>query len=183
MENTTAVGKLRETLRSIRQRSVSGRFFTSYSHLKSKLTKSLISDVITDIYISELHRSRVVANILGEGLVVLSILSWLHEEEEISHFIDHNELDRKLPMEQIQINRIAPNVSDRFCTEVQWEFLPHVFEKNAYHRKIRPEMILPFVAEQRLGEGAGGEIFKCDIEATQQDFLPREVALFPPQPP
>jgi hypothetical protein len=171
----TPSARLRQLLSSFRQRSAGGGFFVSYHDLTQGVTKSLVSDVVDQFYFPEHRRSAAVTTILKRGLIVFSILVWIYQEDQISHFIENDELDSRLPMEEGQVIRIAAGVSDRFWKEVQWEFLPYKFKKNDYHRLIDGRVILPFLEEFLQEEGVSGEIFKSTIPAAQQTLLPCKV--------
>ncbi|KAL9118496.1 MAG: hypothetical protein Q9187_004957 [Circinaria calcarea] len=169
MENPST--RLYQILSSLRQESASGHHFVSYVDLKRSVTQTLVSDVIDGFDYPEHRRFMVVARILEEGLRVFAILIWMHDEEQICHFLEHNELDSRLPMEEGQVHRIAPQVRDQFWKEVQWEFLPHEFRMNDGHRIIQDRVILPFLEDVKQAEGASGEISKCTIAFGQQTLL------------
>ena len=137
----------------------------------------LVSDIVNGFDYPEHRRLTVVAKILEEGLRVFAILTWMHQEEQICHFLEHNELDSRLPMEEGQVHRIAPQVRDQFWKEIQWEFLPHEFSRNDGHRIIQERVILPFVEDVKQAEGASGEISKCTIAFGQQTLLCENVRI------
>jgi hypothetical protein len=156
----------------LRIRSVSHRYFISFSALKSSLNKDLVVKALRQHGFAEQRIPRMAEVILSDGLRTFSILALLRQENLIEHFIDYEELDSKLPMEKDVVHRISPLVSRQFWEELQWELCPHFFRRQM-HRKIRPNEILPFVSEERIGEGAGGEIFQCAIAMPQQSFYSR----------
>ena len=134
-----------------------------------------MSGIVDGFDYPEHRRFVVVARILEEGLRVFAILTWMRKEEQICHFLEHNELDSRLPMEEGQVHRIAPQVRDQFWKEVQWEFLPHKFGRNDGHRVIQDRVILPFLKDVKQAEGASGEISKCTIAFSQQALLSEDV--------
>ena len=78
-------------------------------------------------------------------------------------------------MEASQVRRISNEVNERFWTEVQWEYLPYDFTVTSDHRIIHDKVILPFLEEIRLAEGASGEIFKSVIAENQQSLFLEKV--------
>ena len=162
---------------TIRQESASGRFFITYKDLKRTVTKEVIVAVVSTFNHPVHRRSMVVERILEKGLIVFSILASMREEHQIFAFIEHDELDSRLPMEKEQVLRITSTVGDRFWREVQWEFLPYEFQKNDHHRCIRDQVILPFLKETTKAEGAFGEIYETVIASAQQTLLPEQVSL------
>lgn len=175
--NSSACDTLRETIYALRKRSASGHHFVPFADLRANVNGKIISEAVSELDFPEHHQHAVVATILDRGLRVFSALALLHQEKHIAPFLENDELDVKLPMEQGQVSRIAQSVSSWFWEEVQWEFISHVFIRTGFHRKIRPEMILPILNEEKLSEGAGGEIFKCKIAQNQQTIVPAAVSV------
>ena len=170
---------LRELVRRLRTRTVSDRYFISYSALKNTVTRPLIIENFRQHGFKEQRIPDMATIIVNDGLRTFAILLMLGQEHLIELFINYEELDSKLPFEKDGVERITPLLPSRFWEETQWELCPHTF-RTRLHRKIRSEEILPYVQEARLGEGAGGEIFKCTIAVEQQQFYPQTKVITTP---
>ena len=177
-----ALSKLRHVLSSLRQESVSGYHFVPYQRLKAEVTEDLVADAIAQFYHPKHHGSRVVHTVLQDGLRVFCILVWLHSEQMLVDFIERNILDSRLPMvaDPVSVGFDIRWPLKRFSNEVQWEYLPHIFGKDDYHRKIHDREILPFINETVLAEGASGVIYKTTIALSHQTLLPEKVRIEAP---
>lgn len=164
-------------LHAVRQKSSKGTYFISFLHLQRVLTRLIIVQEVDRFCPQQHHKSHIVDVIHRNGLRVFGILVLLGQEKLIIDFIENldDQLDSKLPFEQAQISRISANVSFRFCKEVQWELIPHLFQGGGFHRKILNDVILPYTEEERFDEGSGGEIFRCVIASGQHKLAPQQV--------
>ncbi|KAI9695218.1 MAG: hypothetical protein M1820_008790 [Bogoriella megaspora] len=166
------LGRIRQT--SATQASGEGRHFVSYYDLQNHVTP-LVSQVVDAVYPIEYRREGITQTIIREGLRLLSILVWMRQESEIFHFLEHGELDSRLPMEASQVSRIAPEVESDFWDKIQWEYFPYVFGGKDFHHRInQPKVILPFTEENFKSEGAGGELTLCTIPPGQQKIIPNK---------
>lgn len=156
----------------LRRRAANGQYFVPSVELKNVLTRELVVGALDHDEIPEHRRHHTATKIVEDGIRTFAILLLVQQEHLVSHFIECDELDSKLPLSANQVQRISPFVSDRFHIEIQWEFIPYFFQRGMHHRKLRDEIILPYIHEERLAEGAGGEIFRCSISANQHMFDP-----------
>ena len=166
-----------DSLIALRQRSSKGTRFITFLHLQQALTRSVIVDTVDRFCSQEYRKPHVIDVILQGSLRVFAVLVLLRQEELILDFIENlgDQLDNKLPFEQTQISRISSKVSDRFCSEVQWELIPHLFPDGGFHRKIMDDVIIPYTKEVRFDEGSGGEIFECVVAEGQHNFPSKKV--------
>ena len=164
---------------AVRQKSSKGTHFISFPDLHEALPRSTIKREV-EYFCSQQHQIPSIVDLIHRnGLRVFAILVLLRQEELILDFIESldDQVDNKLPFEQAQISRVSSRVSTGFCSEVQWELIPHLFHSGGFHRKILNDVILPYIQEGRLDEGSGGEIYKCDIAGGQHRLSPRQVNL------
>lgn len=171
----SASTKLFRRLSSLRRPSSSSQHFVVVEDLRQAVNDELVADVLDEFYLPQHRRAAAVQTIISRGLIVFSILIWIRQEHLISCFVEHDELDARLPMEASQVSRVSDEVAERFWTEVQWEFLPYTFRAASDHRIIHDKVILPFLEETRLAEGASGEIFKSVIAKGQQSLFSEKV--------
>jgi len=175
MNSKPSTDRFRKTLASIRHESSGGRYFISPYDLKEQVTKDLIFDTVSECPFAVQHYHLITQRILERGLKLFSILVWMGQEDHMVPFVEHDELDSRLPMGEEQVLRIAPRLEKRFWEEVQWEFLPHMFVKGDYHRRIHDKSVLPFLEELSRAEGSYGEILESRITLSQQTFFPDKV--------
>ena len=170
--------EVRRLIGSLRHKASSERFFIVFEDLQQSVSETLISEALQGIQYPEHRHTNLISTIFGKGLKVFSILTWIHQEEKILSFIEHNELDARLPMSKDRVRSVDNTVQDQFWNEVQWEYLPYHFLKNDFHRILPDEMILPFITDEQHAEGASGEIFKSTMHISQQSFFPKMVCVF-----
>lgn len=92
-------------------------------------------------------------------------------------FIEHDVMDAGLPIEEARAREIVPDFGEHFSKEVQWTFIPQMFERNISdnHIRIQKEVILPFIEEVRLGGGSFGDVFLVSVVPSQQHFFSEQV--------
>jgi hypothetical protein len=170
-----------DKLHLIRQRSSKGTYFISFTSLKETLQREVIASEVVRICQQGHQLPQIIDIILKNGLRVFAILVLLRQEELILNFIESSDehIDAKLPFEKSSLTRIAPTISHRFATEVQWELIPHIFRVGGYYRKLDDTIVLPFVDERKLDEGTGGVIHECTIAAGQHNFAASGVKFDP----
>ena len=169
----TPATALRRLLSSLRQESTGGRHFISPYDLRECVKRSHIAAIVNNFYHPEFRRDGVVTRIVKDALKLFCILVWLGSEDQVVHFLDHDELDARLPMEEEQVLRISSVIDSRFWKEIQWEFLPHEFSN--FHRRIRDRVILPFIKDDKRSEGASGEVYQTTIAGSHHEFHPDQV--------
>ena len=172
--------KISAVLTSIRQESASGHYYINYNDLQKVVSQELVENSIESFYQPEHRRTTAVREVLEKGLRVFSILIWIQQEHLLAYFFEYDELDARLPMEESQVRRVNEHISERFWNEVQWEYLPHTFKRSKHHIFLHDRMILPFIKEIKLSEGAFGEIYKSTIASSQQSLLSSEVPVQAP---
>lgn len=171
----TASAKIRCLLSSLRNTSSTGQHFFIYDDLKTNITKELVLDTLSGSI--PLHRcAETVELLMKKGLRLFCSLVWIHQQDHITQFLEHNVLDERLPIiSQTEVNRTAPDLSSQFYTETQWEFFPWHFDKGLPHMALSDDIVLPFIDETDLTEGAGGEISIVSLPRTLQNFMDSEV--------
>ncbi|KAL2831515.1 hypothetical protein BDW59DRAFT_157941 [Aspergillus cavernicola] len=170
---TNAADSLRTALLSLRKKATDQRYFIPFPSLSSLLTRPAIANVVPELCHQPHRHTAVIDTIYERGIRVFAILLLLNQEQLVLGFLESGIHDAQLPVEPQQLLRASPLVSSRFSTEVQWEVISHVFEKCPLHQRIQIEVTLPYIAEEKRGEGSGGEIFQCVI-AEGQHRLPTD---------
>lgn len=171
----TSSAKIRCLLSSLRNTTPTGQHFFIYDDLKTNVTKELVFDALSSSI--PLHRrAETVEVVIKKGLRLFCSLVWIHQQDHITQFLEHNTLDERMPViTETEVNRTAPNLTSQFYTETQWEFFPWHFDKGLPHMSFSDNLVLPFTEETDLTEGAGGEISIVSLPATLQSFVDSKV--------
>ncbi|KAF3129065.1 hypothetical protein TWF703_009095 [Orbilia oligospora] len=168
--NPSKLNPLRDAILSVRVRTVTRHHFVTFPNLQRKLTESLVADAIIECYPYDHRQKIIIQKIIGHGLRVFAALAILHQEHLVLSLIEGNLLDSSLPIDSD--NPLIPkDLSSRFCSEVQWEFLPHKFIQGDFHKSLRAEIMMPYTHEEKIDEGSGGDIFKCVVHPHQYEVV------------
>ena len=171
-----AVSKLRDGIEKIRRETTSGRYFVDLKELKLLFGREQLIKAVKECSLPVHRQLNFADTILQKGIITFAILLSLRKEDSILNFIEHDDLDNSLPKTNARLSEIAPDVGDRFAEEVQWEFLPHYFQRDT-HRRIQAKTILPILEEVALEDqkGAFANVSKVFIASSMQNLLPSEV--------
>ncbi|KAF3317571.1 hypothetical protein TWF173_010339 [Orbilia oligospora] len=168
--NPSKLDSLRDAILSVRVRAVTRHHFITFPNLQTKLTESLVADAIIECYPYDHRQKIIIEKIISHGLRVFAALAILHQEHLVLSLIEGNLLDSSLPIDSD--NPLIPrDLSPRFCSEVQWEFLPHKFIQGDFHKSLRAEIMMPYTHEVKIDEGSGGDIFKCVVHPHQYEVV------------
>jgi hypothetical protein len=142
------------------------------------MTREAIIDAVGELDCPDYDRPGIVRKVFDRGIKTFSILIWMEKAKAIIDFIEHDLLDSRLPVEESLVVQVAPTFGKHFAQEIQWQFLPYVFEPDMYdyHLSIRSEYIFPFTAEAFIGDGGYGEVVKVTMPFSQQRFFASEVS-------
>jgi hypothetical protein len=155
------------------------RYFVNVEALKTLFTREIIAEAIKECNVKDYERPAVANRIFTEGKVVFGILIWRKWHRKLQSFIEHNTLDKQLPLDEEQAKAIAgtSGFGLEFARKAQWEFLPRILTKemSGYHCHFRDEEVFPFVAETELGEGTFGEVTKISVMPSLQTIFPKSV--------
>ena len=164
--------ELRIKIERLRVKTFGNRYFIDPQELDGLLSGEVVRKAVKECLIPEHRRTKIADMILTKSKLTFAILVRMQREDLIPHFLDHGDFDSSLPQSKERILEIAPALQNGFTEEVQWEFLPHYFERDT-RRIVRPEVVLPIVHEQQLADerGAFGTISKITITSTMQDLL------------
>ena len=175
------IDTLRDKIDKLRTKSVDDRYFISQHDIHALLTTDVIAEAITECVqenaIPDHQGPHVVNRIANEGKIIFGILIWKKWLHKLIKCIEHNALDAQLPLDGARADEILGNIGWNFAQSVQWEFLPRILapEMSVVHNRFRKEEILPFISEERLGEGSFGDVFKVSVPPSSQTMFPKQV--------
>lgn len=164
--------RLWRALAGKRQKSTRGVYFVTYADQKAIFTELAIRRLVAELKYPLEHRLRLEKTLYEKGTTILAILVWMKEVDSILDFRQHGALDPQLPLDEKRATQIAPRFGSSLVKEIQWQFLPYLFESYMceMHVVIQETNILPFVKEERLGVGSFGIVDKMTLPYSQHEF-------------
>jgi hypothetical protein len=109
-----------------------------------------------------------------DNLITLAILLSNSHQHQILEFLFRRLNDDRIPYAEESLQFLSKVEARRFV-ERQWEFIPVVLTTRPIHRQIQDEEILPFLEEERVGEGGFGTVFKVKLYQSCQSLISVDV--------
>jgi hypothetical protein len=161
---------LRDTLRKTLIVSVHGRRrFVPEGVIQGCLNDDQLKDALSTSNIDKVLQREAEEEIRRGGHKTFGVLVLMREEHLIVNFLQRDQLlrtrlDERLPrqIEELVVTLGSKERADEFY-ESQWQFLAPVFSELKGHRLLHEETILPFLAEEYLGQGGFGKVYKTRI--------------------
>jgi hypothetical protein len=149
-----------------------GRQFLPNGIIEQILTLETLRTTLSDpsFRIDPYKRDDTAYTILSEAKKVFAILIDLEIGHGLSHLIENEVLDKELPVEEKRLKDVLSGAEAKGFVYHQWEYLAYDFRKCPFQRKIRPEILLPYLEEKRLGGGGYSEVFEVVIHPAHQVF-------------
>ena len=174
---SSTLGQIRASIDSHLQKSASAQYFIDPKDLCSIMTHdSILSAILECRFPIHLH-ARYANEILRKGIKVFAILVHIRKPNSMIKFLEHNELDARLPFGQQQLSDILGGDAKLFLRS-QYDFLPHIFRRD-HHQQIPDSYILPFLHEKSMDdlEGGFGAISEVAIASSMQALVPNHGGL------
>lgn len=151
-----------------------GRKFMPNGVLKEILTSKTLPDILSDsaLQIEAYKREDTAEVILREAKKIFAVLVDLELHHEISRFIEHDLLDEKLPIEETRLDEVLSSAEAKGFVFHQWEYLAYDIPRPPYQRRIRPEILLPYLEEKIVGGGGFSDVFEVSIHPAHQHIEP-----------
>ncbi|KAF2820863.1 hypothetical protein CC86DRAFT_411696 [Ophiobolus disseminans] len=106
---------------------------------------------------------------------LFAILVWIQQPHLIITLVGHQIFDKSLPLDRVALQHVPEltQLHPQFF-HVQYEFIPHFFEKGLDSYIDDSQLVLPFVVEERLEDvdGAFSSISRVEIHPSFQNLLP-----------
>ena len=165
-----------------KNKNTNGQCFVSDDDLRNVLTEDAIRKALCDREINKdckletFHIDQAVNVVVHGAHRIFAILVYIRHTKSILQFIKADNyqssgLDHRLPFEKEQLRAIfpAPTTVDEFY-ERQWHFTAPIFCDSSIKRILPPEIILPIIEEESLGDGAFGNVYSIKIASSHQRF-------------
>lgn len=146
------------------------KYFFSSNDVCSLFTREAIVAAVAEFVPDECESVDISSTIFRKGQKTFAILLWNRKAGSITNFIEHRALDADLPLEETLSQSIVPAFGKSFALDWQWPFLPCTldYDMRLHHHFFRHELILPFVHQEKIGEGGFGEVFLTAVDSSQQ---------------
>ncbi|KAF8534362.1 hypothetical protein BDD12DRAFT_896100 [Trichophaea hybrida] len=170
-----AINNLRNEIEKLRKKNTDGKYFVCPGDLKELLTRETITRVIRECSVPDYQQSDIANLIFTEGSTLFAILIWKKWQHKLMSFVERGVLDKQLPLSVNEAEDIAEMFGGEFADTVQWEFRPRKLTKDmgGYHCYFKDEEVLPFIAEDELGEGTYGKVWRMSVLPSLQSIFPK----------
>jgi hypothetical protein len=174
--------KLRNKIWELQNENFRHQKFVSEQDLGELLTRDVVYQALSDERASDncrlepFHIEQVVDVVVNGGHKVFAILVHIRQTKSIRQFIENDQfqgsgLDRGLPFGKAKLcDILSESVTANEFYEQQWRFVAPKFSESVFTRTLPPEMILPFIKQQPLGEGGFGDVYNIEIASSHQLF-------------
>lgn len=147
------------------------REFLPNGCLEQLLNREYVLDVLSHptLGIPFHKRESAADSVLNEGQKVFAILVEMRLQEALAAFIENEILDSALPVDKTQLEGIISCDDVQKFVNHQWDYLAYEFRKGSYQRKIRDEIILPYLEQTRIDRGSS-PVYKVLVHRAHQKF-------------
>ncbi|KAK3988017.1 hypothetical protein QBC44DRAFT_293894 [Cladorrhinum sp. PSN332] len=145
--------------------------FFDFDHIKRFVSVTTVTDIlVTGKPKVKPHTASMVAKPICESyLRIFFIFFTIGAPHSVQQFVHRHVTDDRLPIHTAaELNALVPElasspaISSAFL-EAQWRFLPWIFERDTLHMNLPSRVILPFVGERLIAEGAEGILTVVEI--------------------
>ena len=162
---------LKLRIKDIRCENSDHRWFVPLLPLREILSQDVILKAVRDAGTKAYHLDEVVDRILSNGLKIFAILVLTDQAALAFKFIQEGELlDERLPfsLEILKMRLSLPHVKDFY--EKQWELSVPTFDRGTIHKSLDDRVILPFIRDKRIGNGAFGTVYEIELNHNHQQL-------------
>ncbi|KAN0110019.1 Protein kinase-like domain containing protein [Hyaloscypha variabilis] len=176
------MSNLRSQIKGIRLESTSFRFFVPELSFYALMQEDAIRSALADGLIDSFQQEELAQRIFQHGRKIFGILVLVKKAASVSKFVEANLLeDAKLPFKKGDLTqevKLSLDEAEKF-EKKQWELLAPVFYRGTLNRRFQERIILPFKQEERIGNGAYGNVYKTVLPERHQElmqFFPQQFA-------
>ncbi|KAI1119941.1 kinase-like protein [Nemania abortiva] len=174
--------QLKTSLKALRRRNASRHWFIPSLSFDLVVTEEAVRQTLVEFEVPVYLQEETVAKVFQHGRRIFATLLLLGYQDYLSYFIESDQIeDAKLPFKtEILVQEVrlpagkAADFEDR-----QWEVIAPTFRRGTLNRRLGEGTVLPFLKDERIGEGAFGTVYEVMIDADHQslDFtFPERVA-------
>jgi len=182
---------IRDQITRLRVKNADDKRFVLEGSLASCLPREKVANILREDSNIEPYLITEMTDIIDRGArKVFAILILIQKITDITRFVEHHlhsnrTLDEQLPFTKFELRTIfsRDQLRSELFEEFQWEFVAPVFRQRLSHQIFPKEIRLPFMENQKLGEGGFGQVFRVVIPSGHHDFEeidPAKVAALDP---
>lgn len=165
--------ELKDAIDQLREENSEYRSFVPQGPLYQLLVRDKIENICKTIPSASqlMVQDDVIKIIVSGARRIFAILVVCDHPEHIIDFIKALDqfqlsgLDHRLPFDIGTLRRILPNTRAEKFHKVQWEFSTPYLSTTGIPRCLEPQIVLPFIKNQRLVEGGFGVVYSVEINA------------------
>jgi hypothetical protein len=159
-----------------RENPTTSHYFTPSHLVRGTLKPELVRQSLLECAVEQ-HQVDEATQVIIEGAWnVYAILIMIRKPQYILAFIkdDHlqrSTIDDKLPLDLEKLSKVFKDpITTREFYDRQWGFTALLFSKSVLIRSLPEKLVLPFLADEELGEGSFGKVYKIQVEHFFQRF-------------
>jgi hypothetical protein len=169
-----AISRALQTIR--RENPTTNHYFTPSHLVRDTLKPELVRQSLLECVVEQ-HQVDEATQVIIEGAWnVYAILIIIKKPQYILGFIKDDHLQRstindKLPLDEEKLSKVFKDpITAREFYDKQWGFTAPLFSKSVFIRSLPEKFVLPFLADEELGEGSFGKVYKIQVEHSFQRF-------------
>lgn len=168
--------ELRDNINDLRKPNFEHRYYVPEQSLNNTVSQSVIEGVLRETSLFQPHEVDDLVYTIHNGLKkIFSILVLNNHVQYIKAFIEGDQLqasqfDHKLPLDLERLSRLMPRNHARIFHEKQWEFTVPIFSESVLHRQLADETILPFISEEKVGQGGFGVVHRVGVDSEHNHY-------------
>ncbi|KAH0611951.1 uncharacterized protein H6S33_010003 [Morchella sextelata] len=182
MASSPLIEKICRSIQALERKTAFGQTFFEPAGLKKLLTKDIIDSILQESKIktpivSVAEFQTFIFTPDTDFFTIFAILLYMRCPQVIKQFHPRQQRLRKLPigtqaLEDAKIFSIEsePVHKRKYFAEIQHKFIPHKFLKTTELEVLDSNRVLPFMAQEQIGAGNFGTVFKMQIEPSLQEL-------------
>jgi len=165
------INNLKSRLKDLRRENADHRWFIPQLALCEALSEDAIWKALHDTRTKSYQLDEMVKHILTNGMKIFAVLVLTDQAALTSKFIEQGEfLDQRLPFSLDILGKQLSLPSAKDFYERQWELTAPTFYRGTIHKSLDNRSILPFVRDERIGNGAFGTVYKIELDHDHQQL-------------
>ncbi|KAH7080742.1 kinase-like domain-containing protein [Paraphoma chrysanthemicola] len=164
---------LKLCLKKLRVKNADRRRFIPGLRLCEVLSETAIRQALLAAQMKLHTVDEAVKYILKQGIRIFAILVLIEQVAATLTFIERGELqDHRLPFKKKALRKLLPETGSAIddFEESQWEVIAPSFFRGAIHRSLRKAIVLPFIKDEHIGNGAFGKVSEIALHPDHQDL-------------
>lgn len=161
---------LKSKLEGLRCENAAHIWFIPAKRLNEALTRETIRGALEIAEIEYFRLDELTDHVLKTNLKVFSVLVLIEQVVAIPQCAELPEcVDARLPFEMNLLASMLPAKAAQEFEERQYEVIAPIFSRSTIHRSFQYQTILPFVKDERIGEGGFDTVYEIQLSHDHQN--------------